>query len=423
MEFVLWGAGKRGKRIHDILGADRILAFIDTYKKEKEYLGKPIIDYDQYQQYYNRFAIILTMQDSQEVVSLFKKTSFVNYFVLSESSPQLQLEGYWNYIKKILLKQKKKLKIGIFGLDLFGILIYDFLEKNGYMETGFIGDKGFSPFPSFSEVSFWDQNVPLDCIINTQLDWTYCAQKYPNVKILDVYNVTMQMRRFHNEALSAFRNIHFNKRCFIIGNGPSLRLADLQQLGHMNSITMACNMIYRVFSQLTWRPTYYFMADAIGLRQYEDEIKQLTLSCLFIGNDFPEFWENFSDRRFHRFHVIPQSASSIPAFSNDISKGVYGLATIIYICIQFAIYMGFNEIYLLGIDCDYYDNPMDKRNHFIKEYYSESDMTVPLFNTDAALLAYQSAHQYAERHGIKIYNATRGGKLEVFERVKFDDLF
>ena len=39
------------------------------------------------------------------------------------------------------------------------------------------------------------------------------------------------------------------------------------------------------------------------------------------------------------------------------------------------------------------------------------------------LKAYQKAKQYAETHGIKIYNATRGGKLEVFERVDFDSLF
>lgn len=36
---------------------------------------------------------------------------------------------------------------------------------------------------------------------------------------------------------------------------------------------------------------------------------------------------------------------------------------------------------------------------------------------------YQAARRYAETHGIKIYNATRGGELEVFERVDFDSLF
>ena len=36
--------------------------------------------------------------------------------------------------------------------------------------------------------------------------------------------------------------------------------------------------------------------------------------------------------------------------------------------------------------------------------------------------AYMAAHQYADSHGIKIYNATRGGELEVFERVELDGM-
>ena len=34
--------------------------------------------------------------------------------------------------------------------------------------------------------------------------------------------------------------------------------------------------------------------------------------------------------------------------------------------------------------------------------------------------AYISAKRYADEHDIKIYNTTRGGKLEVFERLEFD---
>ena len=37
--------------------------------------------------------------------------------------------------------------------------------------------------------------------------------------------------------------------------------------------------------------------------------------------------------------------------------------------------------------------------------------------------AYKGAKIYAEKHGITILNATRGGRLEVFDRVDFDNLF
>ena len=36
---------------------------------------------------------------------------------------------------------------------------------------------------------------------------------------------------------------------------------------------------------------------------------------------------------------------------------------------------------------------------------------------------YDEARRYADKNGIKIYNATRGGKLESFVRVNFDEVF
>ena len=39
------------------------------------------------------------------------------------------------------------------------------------------------------------------------------------------------------------------------------------------------------------------------------------------------------------------------------------------------------------------------------------------------ILAYIKAEEYSQNSEFKIYNATRGGKLEVFERVDFDELF
>ena len=62
--------------------------------------------------------------------------------------------------------------------------------------------------------------------------------------------------------------------------------------------------------------------------------------------------------------------------------------------------------------------------HFSDSYHRASSGVKPnACRKTENLLAYQAAREYADRHGIKIYNATRGGKLEVFERVDFDSLF
>ena len=87
-------------------------------------------------------------------------------------------------------------------------------------------------------------------------------------------------------------------------------------------------------------------------------------------------------------------------------------------CIQLAVYLGFAEIYLLGTDFTGVNNYGSKYGHF----YDEKDLDSVCY-TDQVKLGYEKAKQYADCHGIKIFNATRGGNLEIFERVDFDSLF
>ena len=97
---------------------------------------------------------------------------------------------------------------------------------------------------------------------------------------------------------------------------------------------------------------------------------------------------------------------------------------------QLASYLGAREICLLGVDNSYLKESTAEGNHFIKNYYTEEQKkkykerykVIP-FEADNALKAYEAAELYSRKHGFRIYNATRGGKLEVFERVAFDSLF
>lgn len=70
------------------------------------------------------------------------------------------------------------------------------------------------------------------------------------------------------------------------------------------------------------------------------------------------------------------------------------------------------------MDCSIY--PSLEKQHFIPNYCEKQPVNL---NVEYNVRAYKSARLYAENHGIKIYNATRGGELEVFERVNFDDIF
>ena len=67
------------------------------------------------------------------------------------------------------------------------------------------------------------------------------------------------------EALKQFQNIHIGERCFIVGNGPSLRCEDLDML--KQEITFGSNYIYKIFNKTDWRPTYYFNSDNMVLKK------------------------------------------------------------------------------------------------------------------------------------------------------------
>jgi hypothetical protein len=102
-------------------------------------------------------------------------------------------------------------------------------------------------------------------------------------------------------------------------------------------------------------------------------------------------------------------------------------ATVTYSCIQIAAYMGFSEIILLGVDNNFpfgtrLNGEMiynDVHSHFNNDYKS----TVYIPTIDRINLAYESAREYCDTHNIKILNATRGGRLDAFERVDFESLF
>ena len=112
-----------------------------------------------------------------------------------------------------------------------------------------------------------------------------------------------------------------------------------------------------------------------------------------------------------------------PTFATDITQGIYGGRTVTYSMLQVAAYMGFKNIYLLGVDFSWGEDK--KGTHF----YNDEDESTELRVKEATKYkdeiehAYVSAKRYADNNNIRIVNATRGGKLEVFERVNFDELF
>lgn len=216
--------------------------------------------------------------------------------------------------------------------------------------------------------------------------------------------------------LRSYRNCH-NGRCFIIGNGPSLRNSDLERLMELGETTFACNSLIKLFDEISFSPTYYFAQDNKIILDNKEEIS------------------NYKGTRFVKAHYAKRY--HIPGvtyynmlfrqnpigFSNNIPNVVYSGQTVTYSMIQFAAYMGFKEIYLIGVDCNYSGgNSVITQESYFDPRLFNNKRSYAAPEVDTNLLAYARAKEVCDKQGIKIYNATRGGKLEIFERADLNKI-
>lgn len=228
------------------------------------------------------------------------------------------------------------------------------------------------------------------------------------------------------------KNRHAGKRCFVLGNGPSLRMSDLEKL--TGEITFSSNYIYKAFEKTSWRPTYYVSSDvspSMDLQLFE-HLNQESGTQLFFPTDTLLVFGRTLNNVFYynklslpiQFNACGEYSYKEYLFSDNIVNGVYAGCCVTCQLLQFAAYMGFSEIYLLGVDHSWPDGVKagvyshfygTERGNFEKfKKYEQSDF---MFNG-----GYESAKQFAHNHGFHIYDATRGGRLEVFERVDFDQI-
>lgn len=234
----------------------------------------------------------------------------------------------------------------------------------------------------------------------------------------------------YGTALATFHNKH-NGRCFIIGNGPSLTAEDLTVLHNYNECTFAFNRVYLIFKQTEWRPTYYMSQDKWILSNSVKEANEVKAQAKFIPIEL-KWYDKIYIKNAYYYHLVNRGDNTgFPDFSEQVDQFIANSATVVYSAIQMAVYMGFKEIYLIGVDQHFHISKNAKgkiiidptaKDYFCNNYNADKDkLAIPA--TETSYLAFLAAKNYADTHGVRIYNATRGGKLEVFQRLEFDSLF
>lgn len=237
---------------------------------------------------------------------------------------------------------------------------------------------------------------------------------------------------FDGKKLKKYHNKHKGERCFIVANGPSLRSEDLELLHSKGEVTFAMNRIFKIFPQTNWRPTYYVCEDELIAADCQKEINEIPAKEKFIPIEI-KWWHNINIENAIHFHLNYSLEYECEyGFSADISHQVECARTVTCSCMQIAAYMGFSEIYLIGVDHNFQkiidENGNIVEDKTVKDYFVEGyDADIKesvVHNTGHTTKSYMNIKKYCDINGTPtIYNATRGGKLEVFQRVDFDSLF
>lgn len=238
-----------------------------------------------------------------------------------------------------------------------------------------------------------------------------------------------------SDELAVFYNAFKGKRCFIIGNGPSLNKHDLTLLEH--EYCFGVNSFFYKTRETGFRPTFYVVEDNSVMYENIQEIRRFDAPYKFFPTNYrtlhPKQPNTFFFRMNRGFYEKSSPNYAVPRFSTDASKVLYCGQSVTYINLQLAYFMGFVEVYLIGMDFNYVIpdshqrtgdilvSDTDDPNHFHKDYFGKGK-TWKDPKLDRVALNYRMAKLVYEATGRQIINASIGGSLEIFKRVDYEDL-
>jgi hypothetical protein len=225
------------------------------------------------------------------------------------------------------------------------------------------------------------------------------------------------------QRLETYENAHQGKRCFIIGNGPSLKDTDLSRLE--GEFTFGLNRIYLLFPELGFSTSYLVSVNELVLEQCAAELQALALPKFVTWRARRWFTSDPQIIFLDTDYTGPENFS--PALKGRIFEGF----TVTYVALQAAFYMGFDQAILIGVDHSFQSQGTpnttvvstgDDPNHFAPNYFGKG-FRWQLPDLEGSERAYQLARAAYARAGREIIDATVGGKLTVFPKAEYSTLF
>ncbi len=435
LKYVIWGAGHRGEIIYKILGEESVSCFIDSSPAKQELGGeKRVYSYEEYKKTERKEIIIVSPALSADITEILDSDG-ISYFFLDECPTEFM--GYGILTAKSYLQNLPSCisdHCALYGITLYTVWLYEKLKAQGKKDVVFIRQKDSDDallerlaeeLEEFRIIDIGQAEGEKRQLYVCLYDDFLNDRTIPNTYV-DLFDLSRNFIPYKNPRIEEFRDVHRGERCFIVATGPSLRIDDLETLRRNNEFCISMNTIFYCFEKTTWRPDIYCVLDGAIIDKWKNKIENLDVSVFFVGDSsIKEFQENLEGKLYVYHSMSGKYYMRNPKITTDFSEKVFNSGSVTFISIQLAIYLGFTDIYLLGTDFSY--NIGKKNNHFMsgKSQNNEYNFSRSIINESLyyAQNSYRCLKLEAEQLGHKIYNATRGGALEVFERVDFDSLF
>ena len=213
-----------------------------------------------------------------------------------------------------------------------------------------------------------------------------------------------------------------------MGNGPSLTKSDLHLLA--DEVTIVSNANYLMWDQLSYIPKFLLVEDRLVAEDRADELRALSgLTRIFPFDLKALLGPPASDQLYVNFQ---RQYPGGPKFSFEFDRVAFWGGTVSFLNLQLAWYLGCNPIIMVGFDHSYKvegetisNNVIVSErkdvNHFHPDYFGPGYRWHDP-NVERMEKAYVCARTALGGKGVRVYNSTVGGKLEVFERAELKEL-
>lgn len=258
------------------------------------------------------------------------------------------------------------------------------------------------------------------------------------------------------DVIKKLKNTKLGETCIIVGNGPSVKMSDLDLIQKSGIDSFGANRILDILDKTEWRPTYLSVMDPTFItnesvrthtpEEYSKQIEESGVKYAFLIHLLKDVLVPSEKHIYTYVNFAKTYSLGLMPFSDDASVYVSDLGNVVSYSIQIAYYLGYRKIYVYGIDGTY-PKYLDIDGKFKLREISNAHVEgirTNSYDEQKSVAAksryfaikeggyadsrkdnkgYNMCREFAEKNGMEIINLTHGGVIENFERQNFYDVF